>query len=132
MLQQPTQRVILTEKAAVLIDKLKKQHGALMFHQSGGCCDGSAPMCFEKGEFKVGTNDIWVGKIHDCDFFMSAFQFEYWQFTQLCIDVTEGRGASFSLEIPHGLRFIIRSKVFTDIEMNNLMPVFNGDNYPIS
>ena len=125
-----TPRVILTEKAIVLIDRLRGEHGELMFHQSGGCCDGSSPMCFEKGEFRVGSNDVWVGKIYGCDFFMSGFQFEYWQYTQLSVDVTEGRGASFSLEIPHGLRFIIRSRVFTDDELNRLEPVFDGENYP--
>ena len=125
-----TPRVILTEKAIVLIDRLRGEHGELMFHQSGGCCDGSSPMCFEKGEFRVGSNDVWVGKIYGCDFFMSGFQFEYWQYTQLSVDVTEGRGASFSLEIPLGLRFIIRSRVFTDDELNRLEPVFDGENYP--
>ncbi len=141
MLQEPnpqimtpksmTPRVILTERAVDLIDRLRDEHGELMFHQSGGCCDGSAPMCFEKGEFRVGANDVWVGKIYGCDFFMSAFQFEYWQYTQLSIDVTEGRGASFSLEIPLGLRFIIRSKVFSEDELNHLTPVYDGESYPM-
>ena len=126
-----TPRVILTERAIDLIDRLRDEHGELMFHQSGGCCDGSAPMCFEKGEFRVGANDVWVGNIYGCDFFMSAFQFEYWQYTQLSIDVTEGRGASFSLEIPLGLRFIIRSKVFSEDELNHLTPVYDGESYPM-
>lgn len=122
-----TPRVLLTVKAEELIDRLRAEHGAVMFHQSGGCCDGSAPMCFPVGEFKTGINDILVGKIYDCDFFMSAFQFEYWQYTQLTLDVVEGRGASFSLEIPLGLRFIIRSQVYTEDELTNLAPVFDGE-----
>jgi uncharacterized protein (DUF779 family) len=122
-----TPRVLLTAKAEELIDRLRAEHGAVMFHQSGGCCDGSAPMCFPVGEFKTGINDVLVGKIYDCDFFMSAFQFEYWQYTQLTLDVVEGRGASFSLEIPLGLRFIIRSQVYTEDELNNLAPVFDGE-----
>lgn len=122
-----TPRVLLTAKAEELIDRLRAEHGAVMFHQSGGCCDGSAPMCFPVGEFKTGINDVLIGKIYDCDFFMSAFQFEYWQYTQLTLDVVEGRGASFSLEIPLGLRFIIRSQVYTEDELNNLAPVFNGE-----
>lgn len=91
-----------------------------MFHQSGGCCDGSQPMCFEKGDFKVGSNDVKVGEINGCEFFMSADQFEYWQYSQLTIDVTKGRGASFSLEIPLGLRFLVKSRLFTDEELPEL------------
>ena len=125
-----TPRICLTEEAISLIERLKEQHGELMFHQSGGCCDGSAPMCFPVGEFRVGSNDVWVGSIHGCDFYMSAFQFDYWQHTQLTLDVVKGRGASFSLEIPLGLRFIIRSRVFTEGESQNLCPVFDGDNTP--
>lgn len=115
-------RVIVSEAAAAVIDRLRERHGALMFHQSGGCCDGSAPMCFTVGEFLLGDTDVWIGKIHDCDFYMSQFQFEYWQHTQLEIDVTRGRGASFSLEIPLGLRFIIKSKMFKDEELTQLVP----------
>jgi len=122
-----TPRVLLTKEAENLIDRLRDEHGALMFHQSGGCCDGSAPMCFPVGEFKTGVNDVLLGNIHGCEFFMSAFQFEYWQYTQLTLDVVEGRGASFSLEIPLGLRFIIRSQVYTEEELQNLTPVFDGE-----
>src|SRR6187401_1103091 len=107
-------RVAVTDAAASLLRQLEAQHGKLMFHQSGGCCDGSAPMCFPVGEFKTGANDVLLGEIHGCEFFMSAFQFEYWQYTQLTLDVVEGRGASFSLEIPLGLRFIIRSQVYSE------------------
>lgn len=115
-------RVIVTEAAAQVITQLQKQHGALMFHQSGGCCDGSAPMCFPVGEFMLGDTDVWIGKIQDCDFYMSQDQFEYWKHTQLEIDVTKGRGASFSLEIPLGLRFYIKSRMFGDVELPLLMP----------
>lgn len=121
------QRILITEDAIGVIDELRDVHGPLMFHQSGGCCDGSSPMCFAKGEFRTGSSDVWLGKIYGCDFFMSADQFAYWQHTQLTLDVTPGRGASFSLEIPLGVRFIIRSRIFTDEEMDNLAPVRKGD-----
>jgi uncharacterized protein (DUF779 family) len=117
-----TERILVSPEACEVIDRLRAEHGALMFHQSGGCCDGSAPMCFPKGEFRVGESDVKLGTIHDCDFFMSRDQFEYWKHTQLILDVTPGRGASFSLEIPLGIRFLIRSRLFTDEELNNLVP----------
>ncbi len=94
-----------------------------MFHQSGGCCDGSQPMCFEVGDFKLGQSDVCLGTIDDCDFWMSKDQFEYWQYTQLHIHVTAGRGSSFSLEIPMGLRFLTQSRLFTDAELENLEPL---------
>lgn len=121
------QRIDLTKDAEALIDKLRDQHGPLMFHQSGGCCDGSSPMCYGKGEFRTGASDVWLGKIHDCDFFMSKDQFEYWKHTHLTLDVTDGRGASFSLEIPHGKRFLIRSRMLTDEELADLEPVRSGE-----
>ena len=121
-------RVLITEAAMDVIDTLKKRFGTdLMFHQSGGCCDGSSPMCFEKGDFKVGGNDIWLGNIYGCDFFMSGDQFEYWKHTQLTLDVTAGRGSSFSIEIPMGIRFMIRSHLFTMEEMENLIPTKTGE-----
>lgn len=113
-------RVIATEAAKKLIAQLKKQHGDLMFYQSGGCCDGSAPMCYRLGEFKIGNNDVLLGTIEDCPFYISRQQYEYWQHTQLIIDVTKGRGSSFSLEIPLGVRFIVRSRVFTEEEQKQL------------
>ncbi len=118
-----TTRVSITDKAKEVIDRLRQTHGELMFHQSGGCCDGSAPMCFEKGDFLVGPSDVMLGEVYGCEFFMSADQFEYWQYTHLTLDVVEGRGASFSLEIPLGLRFHIRSRVFTEEELGDLAPV---------
>jgi uncharacterized protein (DUF779 family) len=113
-------RVLLTQKAADLIARLKAQHGALMFHQSGGCCDGSTPMCFASGEFKVGEQDVLMGEIADCKFYIGANQFEYWRHTQLIIDVVPGRGAGFTLEAPEGVRFLTRSRVFTDDEVEVL------------
>lgn len=115
-------RVLATEKAAAIIHQLKETHGELMFHQSGGCCDGSAPMCFTKGDLLLDDNDVWLGRIEDCDFYMSKDQFEYWKHTQLTIDVTPGRGASFSLEIPLGIRFLIRSRLYTPEEAEQLKP----------
>lgn len=123
------ERISVTDEAAHVIDCLRQQHGELMFHQSGGCCDGSQPMCFEKGEFRIGSNDVYLGDVHGCGFFMSLYQFEYWQHTKLTMDVVQGRGSSFSLEIPLGLRFIIRSRLFTDEELQQLQPVINGEEY---
>lgn len=119
-------RVQVTATAAELIDTLRADNGDLMFHQSGGCCDGSQPMCYPKGEFRVGDNDVWMGSIHGCDFFMSGDQFEYWQHTQLTIDVIKGRGSSFSLEIPLGVRFITQSRLFTDEELSRLQTIHKG------
>ncbi|PWK18157.1 hypothetical protein LV89_04184 [Arcicella aurantiaca] len=124
---EKTPRVLLTAKAEELIDRLRAEHGEIMFHQSGGCCDGSAPMCFTVGEFLTGINDVLLGKVHGCNFYMSAFQFEYWQYTQLMLDVVEGRGASFSLEIPLGLRFIIYSQVYTEEQLKNLCTIYDGE-----
>jgi uncharacterized protein len=91
-----------------------------MFHQSGGCCDGSAPMCFPAGEFKVGGQDVLLGEIAGCPFYIGAAQFEYWRHTQLIIDVVPGRGAGFTVEAPEGVRFLTRSRVFTDEEADEL------------
>jgi len=118
--KQAAERVAITDRAKAVIDQLRQQHGELMFHQSGGCCDGSAPMCFAVGEFIVGSRDVLLGKIHGCEFYMAADQFEFWQNTHLTIDVTQGRGASFSLEIPLGLRFVTVSRLFTDDELSRL------------
>lgn len=120
-------RVKITPEASKVVEQLRAKHGELMFHQSGGCCDGSSPMCYPKGEFIVGSSDVWLGKVADCDFYMAKDQFEFWQHTELTIDVTEGRGASFSLEIPLGVRFVTKSRVFTYEESQNLMPTHLGD-----
>ena len=116
----PVPRIISTEKADALIERLRRMHGPLMFHQSGGCCDGSQPMCFADGEFKTGGSDVCLGEVDGCRFFMSKDQYEYWKHTQLILDVTPGRGSSFSLEIPLGVRFYIRSRVFTEEELVEL------------
>ncbi len=119
-----TQRVTSTEAANKIIDQLREEHGTeLMFHQSGGCCDGSAPMCFEVGDFMVGSRDVKMGEIHGCEFFMSPDQFEYMKNTHLTIDIVKGRGSSFSIEIPLGLRFISVSRLFTEEEYENLEPI---------
>ena len=116
-----TKRVESTQKANELIDRLREKHGTeLMFHQSGGCCDGSAPMCFEVGDFMVGSCDVKLGEIHGCEFFMAPEQFEYMKNTHLTIDVVEGRGSSFSIEIPLGVRFIAISRLFTKEEYEHL------------
>ena len=117
------ERVSVTEKARAVIDQLRETHGELMFHQSGGCCDGSAPMCFEKGEFLIGSRDVCLGEIHGCKFYMAADQFEFYKNMHITVDVSEGRGSSFSLEIQLGLRFMAISRLFTDSEMSNLRPV---------
>lgn len=118
-----TKRILITKEAALLVHQLKNRFGELMFHQSGGCCDGSQPMCFEKGEFKIGNSDVCLGTVEDSEFWMSKDQFDYWKHTQLTIDITEGRGSSFSLEIPMGYRFIIKSRLFTEDEYANLEPL---------
>lgn len=117
------ERVVATPEALALINELQTQYGELMFHQSGGCCDGSQPMCFEKGDFKLGASDVCLGEIAGCEFWMSKDQQEYWQYTQLLIDIVPGRGSSFSLEIPMGLRFITQSRLFSDEERADLTPL---------
>lgn len=114
-------RVVCSPAAVALIQELKHKFGPLMFHQSGGCCDGSAPMCFELGDFRTGESDVLLGFVEDSPFYMSADQFEYWKHTQLTLDVVEGRGSSFSIEIPTGKRFIIQSRLFTPEELNILL-----------
>jgi uncharacterized protein (DUF779 family) len=115
-------RVELTSAAEDLLRTLYKAHGPLMFHQSGGCCDGSSPMCYQAGEFRVGGQDVLLGELNVADiqqpigFWMSASQFEYWKHTHLTVDVVPGRGGGFSLESPEGKRFLIRSRLFTDQE----------------
>lgn len=110
------ERVTITQKAAVVLEQLKEKHGDLIFHQSGGCCDGSAPMLFEKGDLYLDESDILLGTINGVNFYMNQDQFEYWKHTHLTIDITEGRGASFSLEIPLGFRFLVRSRILSKEE----------------
>ncbi len=113
-------RVSITPEAAGWVEKLREEHGPLMFHQSGGCCDGSSPMCYPQGEFRVGGSDVLLGEIAGCPFYMSASQFNYWRHTHLLIDVVKGRGSGFSLEAPEGIRFLTRSRLFTPEEQEIL------------
>lgn len=113
-------RVSATPETLALIDKLIGIHGPLLFHQSGGCCDGSAPMCYPRAEFKVGAQDVFMGEIGGQPFYMGKSQFEYWQHTALVIDVVPGRGSGFSVESPEGVRFLTRSRVYTDAEVDEL------------
>ena len=127
-------RVAVTPEAAELFRSLRAQHGPLMVHQSGGCCDGSSPMCYPAGEFQTGPSDVRLGTIdvggvgtpEPVEVWMSKGQFEYWSHTHLTIDVVDGRGAGFSLEAPTGRRFLIRSRLFTDDELPRLAPVTAG------
>ena len=109
-------QVTATAKAIELIESLRAQHGPLLFHQSGGCCDGSSPMCYPQNDFIIGDRDVLLGEIGGAPFYISPSQFEYWKHTQLIIDVVPGRGGMFSLEGPEGLRFLTRSRLYTDAE----------------
>lgn len=113
-------RVLATDATVALINELRQRHGPLMFHQSGGCCDGSAPMCYPIDDFIVGDADVHLGDIGGAAFYISPSQYEYWKHTQLIIDVVEGRGGMFSLENGTGKRFLTRSRLFTDDEAQAL------------
>ena len=119
-------RVDATETALDLLTRLVGVHGPVLFHQSGGCCDGSSPMCFPLGEFRIGSSDVCLGHVDGAPFYMSGPQFEYWKHTHLTLDAVPGRGAGFSLEAPEGVRFLIRSRLFTDDELGALPPVWIG------
>jgi len=124
-------RVALTAKAARLLAELTATHGPLMFHQSGGCCDGSSPMCFPAGEFRIGAVDVKLAELdaglpQPVPFWMSESQFGYWSHTHLTVDVVPGRGSGFSVESPTGQRFLIRSRLFTDAESGRLVDVTRG------
>jgi uncharacterized protein (DUF779 family) len=116
-------RVDVTPAAADLMRSLRGQHGPLMFHQSGGCCDGSSPMCYLEGEFRTGQSDVLLESLHidgvaePITFWMSKSQFELWKHTHLTVDVVPGRGSGFSLESPEGVRFLIRSRLLTEDEI---------------
>ena len=115
-----TERVVATEAALALIQQLQVKHGALMFHQSGGCCDGSSPMCYPEGDLLLGDQDVLLGHIGEVPFYMLRSQFDYWKHTQLIIDVVDGRGGMFSLEGVEGKRFLTRSRAFSKEEMLQL------------
>jgi uncharacterized protein len=117
-----TDRVDVSPAAADMLRMLTERHGPLMFHQSGGCCDGSSPMCYPVGMFRVGQSDVRLGELHvdgldPIEVFMSASQFEYWKYTHLTIDLVDGRGSGFSVEAPEGKRFLIRSRLLDDDEL---------------
>src|ERR1700726_4141663 len=114
------EQVVTTAAAEKLMSRLAEKHGELMFHQSGGCCDGSSPMCYPRAEFLTGDSDVQLGEVDGVPFYMSKSQFEYWKHTQLILDVVPGRGGMFSLENSEGVRFLIRSRVFTGDEIRAL------------
>ena len=116
-------RVSATQAALDLIETLRGDHGAILFHQSGGCCDGSSPMCYPVSDFIVGDHDVRLGVIGGADVYISRPQFEYWKHTKLIIDVVAGRGGMFSLENGRGVRFLTRGKVFSDAELAALPTV---------
>ena len=113
-------QVVATDLAIHLVRVLREKHGLLMFHQSGGCCDGSSPMCYPRGEFLVGDSDVQLGEVDGEPFYMSKSQFEYWKHTQLTLDVVPGRAGMFSLDNGEGVRFLIRSRIFDDEEIREL------------
>ncbi|MFJ7679713.1 DUF779 domain-containing protein [Peribacillus sp. NPDC097206] len=117
------ERVIATNEALTLIDSIKKIHGSIMFYQSGGCCDGSSPMCYREGDFQLGDADIHLGAIGDVPFYMHKSQYDYWKHTQLIIDATEGRGPDFSLDSVEDQHFITRSRVFSEEEYQEVKKV---------
>ena len=113
-------RVLATDTALELIERLKAEHGPLLFHQSGGCCDNSAANCYLPGEITIGAGDVYLGDIGGCPFYIGLSQYEYWKHTQLLIDVIDGHGGTFSLEGPLGKAFHTRSRLFTDEEYASL------------
>ncbi len=119
-------RVLATPAALELIATLRAEHGPLLFHQSGGCCDGSSPMCFGRDDYIVGDLDVRLGEIGGAPFYMSPSQFDYWKHTQLIIDVVPGRGGMFSLENGRDVRFLTRSRLFADDELDRLTPLTHG------
>jgi len=119
MVERP-ERVLATPAALALIETLRTKHGPLLFHQSGGCCDGSSPMCFGTGDYMLSPDDVEMGEIGGAKFYMSPSQFAYWRYTQLIIDVVPGMGGMFSLENGTGQRFLTRSRVFNEEEVEAL------------
>jgi len=113
-------RVEITDAAATLVGALVERHGPVLFHQSGGCCDGSSPMCYPRDEFRVGARDVFLGDVAGQPFYIGGNQYEYWAHTHLTVDVVPGRGGGFSLEAPEGVRFITRSRLFTEAEADAL------------
>jgi uncharacterized protein (DUF779 family) len=120
------ERVTITPQAAELVGRLAERHGPLLFHQSGGCCDGSSPMCYPREDFQVGQREVYLGEVAGQPFYMGPDQYEYWAHTHLTVDVVPGRGSGFSVEAPEGVRFLIRSRVFSDEELEEMAPVLTG------
>jgi len=118
------ERVVATDEALQFIATLKQRHGSIMFYQSGGCCDGSAPMCYRAGDFRLGDSDVYLGSIGEVPFYIHKSQYEYWKHTQLIIDVLTGNGPEFSLDSIEDKHFITRSRVFTSEEYAELREVF--------
>jgi uncharacterized protein len=116
-------RVTALPAAEALIERLRREYGPVMFHQSGGCCNGSSPMCYPEGGFIIGDGDVRLGDIAGAAFYIGRAQFEYWQGTQLIIDAVAGQGGMFSLDNGTGLRFLTRSRLYTDEEIGALAPV---------
>ena len=128
--EQAPPRALITAAAAELLHRLQERHGPVMFHQSGGCCDGSSPMCYPDGEFIVGDRDVLLGVLEGAPVWISGPQFETWKHTQLVIDVVPGRGGGFSLETPEGMRFLSRGRAFTDAEnelLASALPLTGAD-----
>jgi uncharacterized protein (DUF779 family) len=119
-------RVDITPEAAGFVARLVEQHGPLLFHQSGGCCDGSSPMCYPRDDFRIGDREVYLGEVAGTPFYMGPDQYEYWAHTHLTVDVVPGRGSGFSVEAPEGVRFLIRSRLFTEEEIAGLPPVQTG------
>ncbi len=130
MQEEEVVRVKATPEAVDLINLLRSEHGDVLFHQSGGCCDGSAPMCYPTGDYMVGDDDVHLGTIGGAEVYISSSQFAYWQHTQLIIDVVPGRGGMFSLENGSGKRFLTRGRVFTDEEVAALKPAVRYGKVP--
>lgn len=114
------ERVLATEEALALIELLQEKHGPVIFHQSGGCCDGSSPMCYPNGDLILGDQDICLGEIGGTPFYMHKNQYDYWKHTQIILDVVDGRGGMFSLEGVEGKRFLTRSRAFSTDELKEL------------
>ncbi len=114
------ERVCVTDTAAALLRQLRQQHGDLILHLSGGCCEGSAPMCLRRDGFRIAARDVLLGVVEDCPFYVSAAQFPYWAHSQITLDVTPDGGDSFSIEAVDGVRFLVRSRLFSDLECDEL------------
>jgi uncharacterized protein len=125
-----TERVVFTPEAVALVAAPEASHGPLIFHLSGGCCEGSAPMCFRQSDFRVGASDVLLGAVEGCPFYVGAAQFDYWSGCQIIVEVATEGGDSFSLEAAEGVRFIARSRLFTDPELDALnvagLPLADG------